>query len=474
MSSDNRETAYYDPNMRLPPFVLHAFPVVLAIFTLTMSVAGYKIFFGFDEDEPITWMSLTLMAAVLVVVLAAIRNDGLDRLRRFAAVVLGGVGAFALLDERYGWHEDVGRWVKDHVEVFSRDVRHYTDDVIVVLFALAGTLLFAFLLRALPNRRSYLPYLACVAALAFAHGFLDVLGHGGRLWRVFLPDITKDQVDLLTGTLGFYEEACKLWAEWFVLLFVLRFFHGQRGPLLWSLSVMAGSFLSGVGLWAIEDPNTGVPYIVMERTLRLLRNHHLLFLLATIFVVWALVAWRWFGDQPKKQALAGLFFLAPFYAVLPAMARNVNVAYSPIGASGVIFAGLSGQLLMLLAIGGLVFPMMLGSLARGATGGGMPRVLLVVATLAVLAAVLAAVVANPLWWLCAFGVVLIVWIERQTVPISTRTWVVVGVAQALVIAYVFVVSASGMLPEYRFEVPEKVLFETGAQTIDPDFYRSDP
>ena len=51
----------YDPDMRLPPAVLHFFPVVLALFTLTMSVAGHSIFFGFEEDEPITWMSLTWM-----------------------------------------------------------------------------------------------------------------------------------------------------------------------------------------------------------------------------------------------------------------------------------------------------------------------------------------------------------------------------------------------------------------------------
>ncbi len=502
---------YYDPDMRLPPAVLHFFPVVLALFTLTMSVAGYSIFHGFDEDEPITWMSLTLMLAVLACLLAVIRNPALESFKRGAAVVLSAVTVFAVLDEQQRWHEKVGRYVKNDLEIFNRDVRHYTDDVIVILFALAGTVLIFRFLRQLSNRRAYVPYAACVAALAFAHGFLDVLGHGGRLWRVLTPDMTENQIDLLTETLGFYEEACKLWAEWFVLLFVLRFFHGQRGPLAWSILVMIGSFLSGIGLWAIEDPSAGVPYLVMERTLRFLRNYHLLLALASIFTVWALAAWRLFGDQPRKQALAGLFFVTPFYAVLPEITRAASGMLAParlgvtalasaallavaailwrrgnrrgllifgaavaviLGLAGASIAGLAGQPLLLLSIGGVFWPAALVLLAGGRKdfASGPLRSGALFAGLALCALL----VQNPLWLLGAFGVVLALSIERRTPQVSAKTWAGLIALQTVAVAVVFMVSASGILPEYRFKPPEKVLFETGTQEIDPTYYRSDP
>ncbi len=505
------DTSHHDPDMRLPPAVLHFFPVVLALFTLTMSVAGHSIFFGFDEREPITWMSLTLMLAVLVMLLAVIRDRALEPYKRWAAAVLSAVTVFAVLDEKQRWHEKFGKYVKNELDFFTRDIRHYTDDAVVVVFALAGALLFYLFVRKLKDRRSHVPYVACAVALALAHGVLDVLGHGGRLWRALIPEITRHQVHLLTETLGFYEEACKLWAEWFVLLFVLRLFHRQRGPLAWSMLVMAGSFLSGIGLWAIEDPSAGVPYVVMERTLRLLRNHHMLIALAFIFSAWAIVSWRLFGEEPGKQAMAGLFFLAPFYALLPEIARVVtgvlSVAGFPatvlaasvllamiasvprdrfhqpgrvltmvltiaaaaaavaIGLAGFSVGKLAGQPLLLLSIGGVFLPLALGVLIRR-----REEVRKGALTAVVLAAVL---FQNPLWWLVAFAVVLAVAIERQAIPASGRSSARLMSLQAVAIAVVFFFSASGILPEYRFEVPEKVVFETGTQEIDPDYYRSE-
>ncbi len=445
------ESEHYDPDMRLPPAVLHFFPVVLALFILTMSVAGHSVFFGFEEDEPITWMSLSLMLTVLVFLLAVIRDPELESDKRWAAIVLAAVAGFALLDERERWHEAFGKWVKDELDVFTRDVRHYTDDAVVIVFALAGTLLFLFFLRKLARRRELLPYVACAAALALAHGVLDVLGHGGRLWRALIPEITKHQVALLTDVLSVYEEACKLWAEWFVLLFVLRFFYGQRGPLAWSMLVMIGSFLSAIGLWAIEDPSAGVPYVVMEDTLRILRNYHLLIALGAVFSIWAVASWRLFGDRPEKQALAGLFFLAPFYAALPEIAS---------------FSKLAGQPLLLLSIGGVLLPLSLALLVRR----GDVRIGALLGALVLASALLR----NPLGLLVAYGFVLALAIARLTSPVSAKAWSALLVSQALVIAIVFRFSASGILPEYRFEVLEKVVFETGIQEIDPDYYRSDP
>ncbi len=511
---DRYDPAVYDPDMRLPPAVLHFFPVVLALFTLTMSVAGRSIFHGFDEGEPITWMSTALMLTVLVFLVAVIRDRALEPVKRWAAVVLSAVTVFAILDERQRWHEKFGRYVKNDLDFFTRDIRHYTDDAVVVVFALAGALLLYLFVRKLKNRRDYVPYVACAVALAVAHGLLDVLGHGGRLWRALIPEITKHQVALLTETLGFFEEACKLWAEWFVLLFVLRFFHRQRGPLAWSMLVMTGSFLSGIGLWAIEDPSAGVPYVVMERTLRFLRNYHLLIALAAVFSTWAIVSWRLFGEEPRKQAMAGWFFVAPFYAVLPEIARAVTgvldrlgfpgtvlataallavIAYLPFGARaqalarapqtryralaivavaavlglvGFSTAELTSQPLLLLSIGGVIFPWTVAFLVRRneQVGQGL---------LAGALALAAVLFQDPLWWLVAFAVAFAVSIRRRSSPVSGTTWPVLASLQAVAIAVVYTYSVSGILPEYRFDVPEKVVFETGTQEIDPDYYRSE-
>ncbi len=456
---------FYDPDMRLPPALLHFFPIVLALFTLTMSVAGHSIFFGFDEDEPITWMSLTLMLAVLAMLLAVIRDHALTDFERLAAMVLSLVTGFAILDEQLRWHEKVGKYVKNELEFFTRDIRHYTDDAIIVVFALLGAALFYVFVRKLPKPRDVVPYVVCVVALALAHGVLDVLGHGGRLWRALIPEITKHQVDLLTETLGFFEEACKLWAEWFVLLFVLRVFHRQQSPLGWSILVMAGSFLSGIGLWAIEDPSTGIPYVVMEKTLRLLRNYHLLILLSAIFVAWGLASWRLFRDQPKKQALAGLFFLTPFYAVLPEITRAATSLSDGFGLFALSTGGFVGQPYRLLAIGGPLLPMAVVFLI--AQRPKPQRTALIIAV--TLAAML---IQSPVWLLLAFAILLAMAIEQRPASLSKKAWTVIVVAQLLVIAAVYPSSWSGILPEYRFDVPEKVVFETGLQTIDPNYYGS--
>ncbi len=461
------EPRFYDPDMTLPPAVLHFSPIVLALFTLTMSVAGHSIFFGFDEDEPITWMSLTLMLSVLAMLLAVIRDPSLAGFKRLAAAGLSVVTGFALLDEQLGWHEKVGRYVKNELEIFTRDVRHYTDDVIVVLFALAGAVLFVLFVRKLPKPRDIAPYVICVVALALAHGVLDVLGHGGRIWRALIPEITKQQVALLTETLGFYEEACKLWTEWFVLLFVLRVFHRQPGPLRWSMLVMAGSFLSGIGLWAIEDPATGIPYVVMEQTLRILRNYHLLIALSAIFVAWGLASWFLFRDRPEKLAMAGVFFLTPFYAVLPEITRAATSPSDVFGLFALSANGLLDQPLRLLAIGGIFLPW-LAALAISQR----PKAQRILALAA--AVLVALLLQSPLWLLLVFSVLLAIAIDRQPTLPSTKAWTGLALIQLLFITMVFAASWSGILPEYRFDIPEKVVFETGIQPIDLDYYKSAP
>lgn len=499
-SGGDPRLARHDPDLRLPEWLLHFFPVFLALFVLTMTVAGDSVFFGFEEDEPITWMSLTLMLGVLMTLLAVVRDGGLEPHKRWAAGVLAAVTGFALLDESIGFHEDVGRWVKNEMEIFTRDVRHYTDDFIVILFAIAGGLLFYLFARRLEDRRAYLPYGACAVALALAHGVLDVLGHGRRLWRALDPEITSRQVALLTDVLSVYEEACKLWAEWFVLLFVLRLFHRQKGPLGWSLLVMLGLFLAPIGLWAIEDPAAGVPYVVMERTLRMLRNPHLLLTLAAVFAFWSILVWVRLRERADRRALAGLFFLAPFYAALPGLARAIADPATRLGAAGSLILALllwgrggrasgtpalagaaialglgllgfsagdlTAQPLLLLTLGGVLFPLALALLARRqAALRSWPAI--------ALAGLAAALVQNPLWLLGAFGLAILSLVEARAEPLPVRTWSWVLALQGLAIAGVFYLSASGILPEYDFDPPETVIFETGVQEIDPDYYRRD-
>ncbi len=461
--------ANHDPNLRLPPALLHFFPVFLALFTLTLSVAQHSVFRGFREDEPNTWMSTALMLAVLLLLLGAVRNTALPAVKRWAAGVLSLVTGFAILDERNGYHEEWGRDIQDHWEIFTPDVRHYADDIIIILFAIAGGVLFYLFISRLQNKRAYVPTASVVVIVALAHGVLDVLGHGGRIWRWLDPDITKPQVELLTETLGVYEESCKVWTEWFVVLFVLKLLYDQRVPLAWSIQVMVGSFLAGIGLWAIEDPALGVPYMIMGRVLRFIRNYHLLFTLWVLFFAWASVVWWRFRGSARKQALAGLLFVAPWYAALPDIAAGFD-------SFGALFGGLSlsdlpGQPLLLATIGGLLFPLALALNVRGASGARRWKLLL-----ALLLA--AALVQSALWLMLAFMAALALAIERSEPAApsgrSRATWSALLAGQAAVIAAIFVVSASGILPEYRFKRPEKVLFETGWQQLRPGFYDDVP
>ncbi|HIF22299.1 MAG TPA: hypothetical protein EYQ27_10425, partial [Gemmatimonadetes bacterium] len=303
-------------DLRVPGAALVFAPVLLALFTLLLSLSNWSVFLGFEEDEPGTWMSLSLMFATLLLVLPAIRNRALEPAYRRAAALLSLVIGGALLDERLEWHEGIGMWIRGVVGEAEHPMIVYADDVIIILLAIVGALVMRNILRSLPDVRGYIPYVALIVVLAGAHGVLDLLGHRPLIWQIFWPEMTNYALRPLREILGFFEESTKLWTEYFVVLFLLRFFYRQTGHLAWTVLVMTGSWMATAGLWSVVN-EPFVPYVIMGTVLRFVRNYPMFLLLAGLWVPWTIVVWRWFSDDPEKTAFAGLFFLWPLVQAPP-------------------------------------------------------------------------------------------------------------------------------------------------------------
>jgi len=310
--SDTRD----ELDLRVPAATFIFAPVLLALFTLLLSLANWSVFLGFEEDEPGTWLSLSLMVATLLLVLPAIRNRALDPAYRRAAALLSLVIGGALLDERLEWHEDIGTWIRGLVNESAHPFIVYADDVLIILLAIIGSLVLWNILRAIPDVRRYVPYVALIVVLAGAHGVLDLLSHRHFIWQIFWPEMTLHGTGPMRDMLGFFEESCKLWTEYFVVLFLLHFFYRQTGHLAWTVLVMVGSWMATAGLWSVvNDPF--VPYVVMGTVLRFVRNYPMFLLLAGLWMTWTIVVWRWFRADPEQTALAGLFFLWPLVQAPP-------------------------------------------------------------------------------------------------------------------------------------------------------------
>lgn len=310
--SDARDTRVLetDLDMRVPPSALIFAPVILALFTLLLSLSNWSVFLGFEEEDPGTWLSLSLLFATLLLVLPVIRNHAFDPARRRAAALLSLVIGGAFLDERLEWHEEIGLWVRDLVDEAAHPLIIYADDVLIILLAIVGALVLWNIVRSIPDARTYVPYVALIVVLAGAHGVLDLLGHRHYIWQIFWPDMTLDSTRPMRDMLGFFEESSKLWTEYFVLLFLLRFFYRQTGHLAWTVLVMVGSWMVTAGLWSVvNDPF--VPYVIMGSALRFVRNYPMFLTLAILWMTWTVVVWRWLSDDPAETALAGLFFLWP-------------------------------------------------------------------------------------------------------------------------------------------------------------------
>jgi len=285
-------------------------PVLLALLILLLSLSSWSTHLAFEEGAPGSWLSLSMILGVLLLVMPAVRNQALEPERRRAALVLSVALVVALFDEKRQWHERIGLWIFNMVDRDAYPWMVHADDVMIILFAFLGTALLWRLMRALPDARDYIPYLGLIGAAALAHGVFDLLDHREYIWQVFWPEATFDSLRPLRNVLGFFEEAMKLWTEYFVALLFLHFFHRQTGHLMWTALVLIGSFMATAGLWSVVD-DPFVPYMILRSELGFLRNYALFFPLAFVWITWTVIVWRWFSADTGLTAFAGLFFLWP-------------------------------------------------------------------------------------------------------------------------------------------------------------------
>jgi hypothetical protein len=300
-----------EDGLRAPSAVLIFAPVLLALVVLFFSLTNWSVHLAFEERAPGTWLSLGIIFGALLLVLPAIRKPSLGAAKRRAAGLLSLVLVAALLDERLQWHERLGGRIFDLVDKQAYPWVVQADDVMIILLAFLGTAFLWRLIRVLPDARDYLPYLGVIAFVALAHGVFDLLDHREYIWQIFWPDATFGSLRPLRNVLGFFEEAMKLWTEYFVVLLFLRLFYREPGHLLWATLVMVGSFMATAGLWSLVN-NPIVPYMILGGRLHFFRNYPLFLPFAFVWFAWTLVVWRWFRADAEVTALAGLFFLWPF------------------------------------------------------------------------------------------------------------------------------------------------------------------
>ena len=245
-----------------------------------------------------------------LIALAAARNPENPRRERQAALVLAVLIGVAIADEVGKYHEDIGKWVKRSTRgSLPPDIGFHADDLIILGAAIGGMLLLIWLRRRFPPDRALTPYFVAAVFTAIAHGVVDYLSHGTRVPRQLVPEMTKFNARALTDWLGVYEEAFKLWAEWFILLFLLRLLQRRDGRLGWAVMVMIGSLATLVGLWATGDTT---PYVPIGSPFVVLRNPHTLFLYAALVIGWSVAVWMKFAERPRVCYMLGLGWLVLF------------------------------------------------------------------------------------------------------------------------------------------------------------------
>ncbi len=317
-SPEEHSTNHWD--IQCPPILLHFAPIGLALFCLTVSLSDYSVFIGFEEHEVGTTMSLWLMFVCFFLTFSATRNPELERSKRWIAGCLTLLIAFAMADEKLSFHEAFGKYIRRNVRFLPQEITYYTDDAVILAGAIVGIIVLYYCITYFSDKPDMWQYLWWVGLIAVAHGVLDLISHKRYVWMIFWPDLTRNTFNLVLGErLGCFEEWCKLWTEWFVILFLLRFFFKQKGPLLWSVQIFFGSFLATAGLWNIPYGHQGIPYIIAGKSLHFIRNYHVLIGLITIWAAWGIITWMLFKQEHVKRTHAGLFFVCPFYVLLDAI-----------------------------------------------------------------------------------------------------------------------------------------------------------
>ncbi len=295
-----------DWDFQAPPWLRHAGPMAIALIFLLVTLSGYSVFEGFDEKEPATRLSQALMVFVVLLCLAAARNPKVDPQTRSIAWVLGGVSWIAAVDEAWGFHEEIGYWVQDNLKFLPSKVRHFTDDVIILGGAFAGAYLLYWLVKRTGRIRELTPYIGAVVILAVTHGLLDIVSHGIVTLKAVFPDAPEIELRSMEDQLSTFEEYCKIWSAWFVVLFVQRLFHRDRVALAWSWIVCLTTPLAAFSLW--KWTGSGVPYLKLGGALEFIRNFHSLAELCLVWIAWTLAAWMLLRDREEARNWFGLLY----------------------------------------------------------------------------------------------------------------------------------------------------------------------
>ncbi len=464
-------------DIRFPPILLHFAPIGLALFCLTLSLADYSVFIGFNEYEAGTAMSLWLMFVCFLLTFSAMRNPAFEDSKRWIAGCLTLLIAFAMADEKLSLHEVFGKYIRRNVRFLSEEITYYTDDIVILTGAIVGIILLYYCLKYFSAKPDVWQYLWWVGITAVAHGVLDLISHKRYVWMIFWPDLTQNMFNSMLGErLGCFEEWCKLWTEWFVILFLLRVFFKQKCPILWSVQVFCGSFLATVGIWNVADVRKGIPYIIAGKPLHFIRNYHVLIGLLTIWVAWGIMTWVVFKQEHVKRAIAGLFFVCPFYVFLEGMIdKNLVDGFFYVLSGPELFdifyaANMLIFLLILCLVllpgivlgffGGIFFPLIIRRLLQGSKKVSF---------------LMLSVILWALWLHNAFALVvclmfaLLTWLQRTSQESFLqwrRVWIV-GVSLHIIMILVIVwLHSPTFIPNVKFSPhPTEELFVIGEQPI---------
>ncbi len=474
-------------DLKINPVWLHFLPVFLGLFCGFISLCGYSVYYGFSENEPATWLSLCLLFWGLLLNINAIGDTRNQPVIRRIAFVLGAIYFAAILDEWLKGHEAIGYFVQDNIGFISPKILNYTDDVLILLAAITGIIILINSIKRIPDKTHYYKYIFIVAVLAILHGLLDISNHRHYLWQLFNPNASYRSMHFLLEVLGFFEETTKLWTEWFMILFLLRLYHRQSGRLRWQIQVTVGSYLMVAGIWAIAPGADQIPFLIANPMLHYIRNYHFWVILAMIAFTWTCIAWYRYQKDTQKRSLAGLFFVAPWYLLLPEMADSLTwvpgnglnpivliwiIPASVIGL-GLFFApqnrwlwglliltGIIGistsnilyQPALVFQAGGLVLPLMIYWLWQKRNWS---MIILLVAALLV--------IQNPFWLVGGLGFAILVWIDQDW-RIKFR-WRNIFAIQLAAIALTLALFPPTWIDNEHFEPREKVMFETGYQDV---------